>query len=209
MAVNVQDEEKAKLYFEYKLRGALDSKQAMLDLFSVTSMDMKKYETLAKCFQRNIEVSEEQFNHFRAEYDKAIALFKTYVTSERLEGFEKDLMKFYAWYDEQPKQCCYCGIKEEHLKQFFDDKYSDDYPNKRGRGKKLEIERIADQRNEKHKGYIPENMRLACHICNNAKSDFLSPAQFKPIAYGVYCFWKNNNVQDIEFPENDAIWEHL
>ena len=44
------------------------------------------------------------------------------------------------------------------------------------------------------------NCRLACHVCNNAKSDFFTVQDFKLIAKGINNFWNNKLGNKIEFP---------
>lgn len=199
------NDEIANIYFEYKLKGILDNREKLQSKFEE---NIKQKETLAEYFTRKVAITEKEFNALKEKYDRTIKEFKTYVTPERLNGFENDIEKFYEWYRDIPKQCCYCGINEKDLNCFFNGEYSRFYPNKRGRGKKLEIERLSDNKAEKHRGYTPNNMRLACHICNNAKSDFLSPKQFKLVAEGISKFWKEVvHVTDIIFPISSDIWE--
>ena len=31
----------------------------------------------------------------------------------------KSKEEFLEWYKKQPKKCCYCGVKEEYLKKYF------------------------------------------------------------------------------------------
>ena len=75
---------------------------------------------------------------------------------------------------------------------------------------RLEIERIktADGKNE----YTKENCALACYICNNAKSDFLSAYDFKPIAEGINKFWndylkKLDPKKEVKFDSGSEIWK--
>ena len=99
------------------------------------------------------------------------------ATVDRIKGFGgRD--EFLNWYNSQEKKCCYCGVKEADLKEYFksENKYSKD------------------------------NCRLACYICNNAKSDFLSAESFEPIARGINKFWNNYLNKNVEFPENFEYW---
>ena len=54
--------------------------------------------------------------------------------------------------------------------------------------------------------YSKDNCRLACYICNNAKSDFLSAESFEPIARGINKFWSNYLNKNVEFPEDFEYW---
>ncbi|MCL2388804.1 MAG: hypothetical protein FWC85_00290, partial [Elusimicrobia bacterium] len=62
-------------------------------------------------------------------------------------------------------QCCYCGVLEEYLDKHFRDLIKE----RRNKGLTLEIEHIVNN-NETD----VDNIVLACRICNNAKSDFLT-----------------------------------
>lgn len=110
---------------------------------------------------------------------------------------------FFKWYIHQPLRCCYCGVKETDLPRYFDEK-KDQYKEARQRGKLLEVERLVTAPNTANR-YNENNCALACYICNNAKSDFISPKDFKPIAKGIYAFWQcvlKNDVSDEEFESN-------
>jgi hypothetical protein len=43
---------------------------------------------------------------------------------------------------------------------------------------------------------------LACYVCNNAKSDFITAKEFEPIARGIHNFWKEKTKKKIDFPED-------
>jgi len=81
-----------------------------------------------------------------------------------------DFKEFYYWFEQQPKQCYYCGIKQNDLKKLFDDKIIE--------SKKftstLHIERFDNK-----KSYSKSNCALACAICNNAKSDMITKDDFE------------------------------
>ena len=119
--------------------------------------------------------------------------------------------EFLEWYKKQPKKCCYCGVKEEYLKKYFNQE-NEQYKEARQRGQYLEIERIVTAPKTKNI-YSKENCALVCYICNNAKSDFLSPINFKPIAKGINEFWKkilkksDLKYKKIVFPEKSKIWD--
>lgn len=112
----------------------------------------------------------------------------------------KDLTEFYEWYMKYDKigTCCYCGVSQNDS-----DNHEIYAQSKRGRGKKFEVERIETFTDDKNNFniYNAENCRLVCHICNNAKSDFLSVKNFKPIACGINSFWESKLGKKIDFPQ--------
>lgn len=200
-----------KAFIELTLIGAFNTRSK---IHEALGKDLANDETIAMYFDRKAGDKNLGYKIYTEQYTGILQEFKKYLTDERLTGFDKDnrdnaVHKFYSWYQEQGdtehRKCCYCGVKETDSNLFFNKKFPLEYPNKRNRGIKLEIERIADLK--EHGGYIPDNMRLACHICNNAKSDFVSPKQFKPIALGIHNFWKEQGVTDIQFPDGE-IWKH-
>lgn len=102
-------------------------------------------------------------------------------------------------------RCCYCGVSHEFCQEHFTDLY--DEFEKRGidpyriRGLVLDIEHISNYSNEK------DNLTLACYVCNNAKSNFLTAKDFKEIARGINNFWKSKGAEET-FPENSDIWKN-
>ncbi|MGZ5244247.1 MAG: hypothetical protein ACXWDO_10585 [Bacteroidia bacterium] len=103
------------------------------------------------------------------------------ITKDSLYHFaDQDFKTFYDWYEaqraEQKGKCYYCGIEEEKLAGIFDFE-NGIIKNKRGRGRTLELERISTGENENV--YSEDNCALACHVCNNNKSDFISATDYK------------------------------
>ena len=139
------------------------------------------------------------------------------LTPDRIAGFGSKY-KFLLWYKKEQKECCYCGVKEEYLKMYFNKNnkqyFVDDENKARQRGQYLEIERIVTTPKDKNI-YSEDNCALACYICNNAKSDFLSAKTFKPIAKGINEFWnntlkeRNQNYKTINFHEDSRIWDMI
>lgn len=118
---------------------------------------------------------------------------------------------FIQWYLEQREKdgyhCCYCGVREEDLAFYFNDN-TPQYKEARQRGKLLEVERLITAPKEVNL-YNADNCRLACYICNNAKSDFISPKDFKPIARAINEFWQCalKGETDISYLNNfDSNW---
>ncbi|WP_169975951.1 MULTISPECIES: hypothetical protein [unclassified Campylobacter] len=151
---------------------------------------------------------------------KILSRAEKMTTNKRVAEFG-GMSIFYNWYKKignedascmSKKKCCYCGVKEIDLEKYFNENNSQYKESKRHRGKKLEVERIVSV-GDKNK-YSDTNCGLACYICNNAKSDFISAKDFLPIAKGINQFWndyfKNNNINTkAEFDENSGIWENF
>jgi len=151
--------------------------------------------------QKNmIDLNIESFTDY-ADNDRRI---NSLATADRIKGFDgRD--EFLNWYNSQDKKCCYCGVEESDLIKYFDKEINEQYKWARPRGKFLEVERVITAPESENK-YSKENCRLACYICNNAKSDFLSAESFEPIARGVNKFWNNYLNKNVEFPENFEYW---
>ncbi|MBD3839646.1 MAG: hypothetical protein IE878_04570, partial [Epsilonproteobacteria bacterium] len=112
-----------------------------------------------------------------------------------IEGFNAKFFK-------EPRQCVYCGIKEEQLQSICKQ------TKRAGRGERLEYDRIDDD-----KDYAIDNVVLACYYCNNAKSDEFSPAEFKEIARGINKVWNIRlgvfkPTENVVFPEHSNIWNY-
>ncbi|ADG92665.1 hypothetical protein Arnit_1002 [Arcobacter nitrofigilis DSM 7299] len=121
---------------------------------------------------------------------------RKYNNKKDLEEFKfSDFKEFYNWYKRQPNNCCYCGITQEDA---IKSKVYDNLKRKT-RGISLEIERVITFP-KKDNVYSVSNCRLACHVCNNAKSDFFTVEDFKLIAKGINNFWSNKLGKRIVFP---------
>ena len=196
----VMKENKVQEYIKLKLLGCIDDKEKLLKEYS--GEELKG--TIGEFVRKKLDLTIDEYEKIREENDEIILLVKKYYnTEERKEGFGS-IENFYKWYIGQEKKCCYCGIEEKKLKEYFKDENLQ-YKNARQRGKILEIERIVTATKE-HNVYSEENCRLACYICNNAKSDFISAKNFKPIAKGISKFWIEQGIST-QFNKNDAIWE--
>lgn len=123
--------------------------------------------------------------------------------AKRREGFNDNFTLFYSWYKKYDSlgTCCYCGVHKEDLAQ---DEVFDN--SNRRRGGRLEIERVVTFPKSKNL-YTEKNCRLACFICNNAKSDFLSVQDFYPIAKGIHTFWEKHLDKIIAFPVESEVWD--
>lgn len=86
--------------------------------------------------------------------------------------------EFIEWYDNQPRVCHYCGLREEALHS-DGDMYND------------KINRLTVDCMDNNLGYVKDNLILCCGRCNSIKSDFLSYDEMKYIGrYMVAKRWK-------------------
>lgn len=86
---------------------------------------------------------------------------------------------FIDWYHLQHKQCVYCDLLEEDIH-----KHNDPRNNKSAR---LTIDRMNNDA-----GYSIDNMVLACHRCNEIKTDFFSYEEMREIGQKfVKPIWAN------------------
>ncbi len=186
--------------------------------------NIKQYQLLSQEIDTDIDEIRHIFNklkHDKLFNDGSIIdyynnLYSRFAYNEaREEGF-KGFENFIIWHLNQPLKCCYCGIEENDLKNYFNEKnpqYYIDKDNKaRQRGRCLEIEVVKTKDKKKDNIYSESNCKLSCYICNNAKSDFLSAKSFKPIAEGISKFWNgilnNDNTKALDtFDNNNPIWQ--
>ncbi len=99
-------------------------------------------------------------------------------------GFSKvTTIEFIEWFDQSvyDKGCCYCGTTHETSKKIFDfqiiSKGRLDATRGKHRMHRLELERVIP--NEPYDNL--KNLAWACHWCNNAKSNFFTKEEFKPV----------------------------
>jgi len=186
-------------YKKYKLKGLLDNKE----LYKETHPEYNKKETIAKVFTENFQITADDYDKYVKEYGDIPQIKAKFYDKRKEGGFNDNIVQFYNWFKSIEK-CCYCGVKKDDLDKYFNDE-NKQYKNARQRGKTLEIERIQTAPKDKNV-YTYDNCNLACYICNNAKSDFLSPKDFKVIAEGINKFWNSIDTVEAEFPEKSDIW---
>ncbi len=192
--MNYSKEKQEKRYIELKLIGCIDDKSKLAEEYNI---DKNTIKTIAAVVQKEEGISQEEYAVYQDKYNAKIQVIKSLFTKDREDGF-KNIVKFHDWYLEHDKigTCCYCGVHKDDANgnEVFDN-------SKRGRGQIFEVERLITFPDEKNV-YTPNNCRLVCHICNNAKSDFLSVSDFKFIAEGICRFWENKLGKKIDFPND-------
>jgi len=190
-----------KKYFELSVLGILADRTRMGEFYE---SKIPNNQSIINFFLEKENCTMLDIKTWIEKYNLDILRIRSLPSKERIEGFGSR-ESFLQWYLSAEKKCCYCGIKEEDLNRYFNEQnpqyfVSNDKDDKaRQRGKVLEIERVVTAPKSKNV-YTLDNTRLACYVCNNAKSDFLSATDFKPIAFGIYNFWKEI-VPEITFPE--------
>jgi len=69
--------------------------------------------------------------------------------------------EFIKWHESQEKECVYCGIREDEIATLVD------FLNDKGR-------RLTVDCKDNAKGYVTDNLVLACHKCNFIKSNIFT-----------------------------------
>jgi hypothetical protein len=85
-----------------------------------------------------------------------------------INGFDT-AESFYKWYKNQHDRCCYCETSYVQLKTLFD----------KGKIKSTKFNgTLHIEQSDPKQGYTPVNCKLACSLCNNAKSDLISKENY-------------------------------
>ena len=82
-------------------------------------------------------------------------------------------LEYKNWYENHIKICYFCGNNNETIR---------DYLKKIGEKVGIQQNRLHIERLDSIKGYLLDNLTLACSICNTHKSDIISAEDFKEIA---------------------------
>lgn len=102
------------------------------------------------------------------------AIHKTIRYNAKARGREYcDREVFMEWYITHSRFCAYCGIPEERLVDFG--------------YRRLEIDRI-----DNDGGYFPDNMTLACRICNATKGRYLTYDEMLEIGKIIQKRWRQS-----------------
>lgn len=113
--------------------------------------------------------------------------FISKVNSDMKTGknaFDRDFTLFLKWWYNQKRECYYCGIRGDVVKEAFESGII--ASKKRSFSGTLQI----DKKNP-DKGYNKDNCVFACVLCNNAKSDMITSEDFKKILAPAFSdYWK-------------------
>ena len=99
-----------------------------------------------------------------------------------LSGFKNvTFVEFERWFTKSnfDKGCFYCGLTNEQSRKLHEKRNSSTRGGKRG--KRLELDRINPVL---HYDEL-DNLLWCCYWCNNAKSNFFSNQEFRPIAVEI------------------------
>jgi hypothetical protein len=82
-------------------------------------------------------------------------------------------IEYRDWYIKHKKICYFCGNNDQEIRNYL-----------RLEGEKITVNqnRLQIERIDSSKGYLLNNLTLACSICNTHKSDIISAEDFKEIA---------------------------
>lgn len=97
-------------------------------------------------------------------------------------GFvDRTLADFKKWFNQDvfDKGCFYCGLTNEESHDLYTQRHHATRGGKRG--KRLEL----DRRNPQLPYDELENIVWCCYWCNNAKSNFFSEEEFRPIGQEI------------------------
>lgn len=194
---NVEKAEEA--YIEYKIKGWLDLRD---DYQKYVNPNLEKNTTIEQAFINHFEIDAEDFEKIKerhAHIQKWKNKFNNKKNTSSKEEFKFDMFEaFYKWYEEQSKDgeiCCYCGV---HQKDINSSNIMDRSKRGQQRGNSIEIERV--ETSEGKNIYSAQNCRLACYVCNNAKSDLLTVQEFRVIADGIRKMWSSYLKKEISMP---------
>jgi ribosomal protein S18 acetylase RimI-like enzyme/5-methylcytosine-specific restriction endonuclease McrA len=170
-----------------------EQKQKCIDLFAIKRIYGGGWKTVAHLEETDEEKVKKQFRNL-SEYAAIKLGVEANQLSELKEQVSEEIKKidklysnqysgnsdrklgfgsfeaFYDWYKKQNDKCYYCHTTSTMLKQLFEsEKLKSTKFNET-----LHIEQL-----DPKKGYNDSNCRLACSLCNNAKSDLISKSNYE------------------------------
>ena len=98
------------------------------------------------------------------------SILKTNSLKRKMK-FDLSQEAFINWYNNQKKNCYYCGINEKNLEWL-----KKEFPIKNN------VKRLTIERKNNNIGYQLNNIVLACQYCNKAKSNLFNEKEMKLIA---------------------------
>lgn len=167
-------EDQKKKYIELKSIKRINEHKQIAVYEQLSGRNSNKSYTSLKQFYADIigidvnnikQLDNDTYNE-RIKIDK---LFNNQFTGDRKIGFGT-FEKFYDWHQKQNDTCYYCHTTYDTLnKLFLDNKIKSTKFNAT-----LHIEQL-----DPKQGYNEQNCKLACSLCNNAKSDLISKENYK------------------------------
>ncbi len=109
---------------------------------------------------------------YKRKFNQANPMASRYynLKAKNREKFQISIEDFYSWYDHEPKECFYCGIPSDLLKNVKQ------YTHKKSNNL------FTIDRKEPNGNYEIENMVLACPLCNLIKSNLFTASEMWEIA---------------------------
>lgn len=135
------------------------------------SKDKLQYQC-RKCQKEYRENHKEEIAERHKKYSKtSIGIYaKTKARAKaRNIPFKFTKEEFVKWYEQQKQQCVYCDILKELLKPLE-------------LGRKDQRNHLTIDRKNNNKGYVIDNICLACDKCNTVKNDIFTFKQMREIA---------------------------
>jgi hypothetical protein len=169
----------------------LDEKRRIYQREYAQREDVKKKRALSKKIW--VEKNKEKINEYKRKNrknsrkkDHAHFIGERVKWSAKKRGLSAPYTntEYRAWYKSQKKVCAYCNSDVHKINQFLAMK-----------GYKLKFKGLAIDRKDSLKGYLYENMVLACYVCNTSKQAIFSHEDFIQIAQ-KYIVPKLKKLQD-------------
>jgi hypothetical protein len=159
-----------KTYLKYLCAGAFSTWKGMEEKLKEDNIVCdQKDGTLEQCFMYTFQVSKEQFHNMKDKFAEQYKRFNNRAQEERVQEFGGRIA-FCEWYMMEEHKCAYCGITQNELH---------DLREKRGGnltlngGEKRKEGYLEIEKRDPDKGYVKDNVLLACPFCNNAKSNLI------------------------------------
>ena len=130
---------------------------------------------LDPAYRRKRREARKQAEKRKKQIDPISALGDHIKDSARNRGIDAPHkpLEYRNWYENHIKICYYCRNNNETIR---------DYLKKIGEKVGIQQNRLHIERIDSSKGYLIDNLTLACSICNTHKSDIISDKDFKEIA---------------------------
>jgi hypothetical protein len=137
--------------------------------------ELKKIKLQDPEYRKKVREARKLAKKIRKKNDPISAIGKHIKDSARNRGIEAphSPLEYKNWYIEQIKVCHFCGNTNETIKNYLELDGEKVTVNQN----RLQIDRI-----DSSKGYLLNNLTLACSICNTHKSDIISAKDFEEIA---------------------------